>query len=51
MLPAELAREVKRIQFVTSKKETLIQAHSRPYPGRSQILDVRRSISSCASLL
>lgn len=36
----------KRIQFVTSKMETLIQAHSRPYPGQSQILDVRRSISS-----
>jgi len=35
----------KRIQFVTSKMATLIQAHSRPYPGQSQILDVRRSIS------
>ncbi len=35
----------KRIQFVTSKMATLIQAHSRPYPGHSQILDVRRSIA------
>ena len=35
----------KRIQFVTSKMATLIQAHSRPYPGQAQILDVRRSIA------
>lgn len=35
----------KRIQFVTSKMATLIQAQSRPYPGQSQILDVRRSIA------
>jgi GAF domain-containing protein len=35
----------KRIQFVTSKMATLIQATSRPYPGQGQILDVARSIS------
>lgn len=35
----------KRIQFVTSKMASLIQAHSRPYPGQAQILDVRRSIA------
>lgn len=35
----------KRIQFVTAKMATLIQAQSRPYPGQSQILDVRRSIA------
>ena len=36
----------KRIQFVTSKMATLIQAHSRPYPGQTQILDFSRSLSS-----
>ncbi len=35
----------KRIQFVTSKMATLIQATSRPYPGQTQILDVARSVS------
>ena len=36
----------KRIQFVTAKMATLIQATSRPYPGHTQILDVARSVSS-----
>ena len=31
----------KRIQFVTGRMATLIQTHSRPYPGVSAILDVR----------
>ncbi len=35
----------KRIQFVTSKMATLIQANSRAYPGQTQILDLRRSIA------
>ncbi len=35
----------KRIQFVTSKMATLIQAHSRPYPGQTNILDVSGSIA------
>ncbi len=35
----------RRIQFVTSKMATLIQATSRPYPGQTQILDVARSVS------
>ena len=35
----------KRIQFVTSKMATLIQANSKPYPGQAQILDVSRSIA------
>ena len=35
----------KRIQFVTSKMATLIQATSRPYPGQTQILDVAHSLS------
>ncbi|MFN8587291.1 MAG: GAF domain-containing protein [Candidatus Eisenbacteria bacterium] len=39
----------KRIQFVTSKMATLIQAHSRPYPGQAHILDVRRSIAEFAN--
>ena len=34
----------KRIQYVTSKMATLIQANSRPYPGQTNILDVSRSI-------
>ncbi len=33
----------KRIQEVTSRMGTLIQASSRPYPGNSRILDVRGS--------
>lgn len=35
----------KRIQFVTSKMATLIQAHSRPYPGQVQILDLSASVA------
>jgi signal transduction histidine kinase len=35
----------KRIQFVTSKMATLIQATSRPYPGETPILDVVRSLA------
>jgi signal transduction histidine kinase len=36
----------KRIQFVTSRMATLIQATSRPYPGQTQILDLARSLSA-----
>lgn len=39
----------KRIQFVTSKMATLIQAHSRPYPGQVQILDLSRSVAEMES--
>lgn len=35
----------KRIQQVTARMSSVIQAHSRPYPGNSQILDLRRSIT------
>ena len=35
----------KRIQFVTSKMASLIQAHSRPYPGQMSILDLSRSVA------
>jgi len=35
-----------RIQRVTSKMATLIQATSVPYPGETTILDVKRSVSS-----
>lgn len=35
----------KRIQNVTGKMATLIQASSRPYPGQTQILDLRRSLA------
>jgi hypothetical protein len=35
----------KRIQYVTSKMATLIQANSRPYPGQTHILDVTGSLS------
>jgi signal transduction histidine kinase len=35
----------KRIQFVTSKMATLIQANSRPYPGQTNILDVLGSVA------
>lgn len=36
----------KRIQSVTGKMASLIQANSRPYPGQTQILDLRRSLAS-----
>jgi hypothetical protein len=36
----------KRIQSVTGKMATLIQANSRPYPGQTQILDLRGSLAS-----
>lgn len=35
----------KRIQSVTGKMATLIQANSRPYPGQTRILDLRRSLA------
>jgi len=35
----------KRIQFVTNRMATLIQATSRPYPGQTQILDLSRSLA------
>lgn len=35
----------KRIQSVTGKMATLIQANSRPYPGQTHILDLRRSLA------
>jgi GAF domain-containing protein len=35
----------RRIQRVTSKMATLIQASSMPYPGRDKILDVERSLA------
>jgi signal transduction histidine kinase len=35
----------KRIQSVTGKMATLIQANSRPYPGQTQILDLRGSLA------
>jgi GAF domain-containing protein len=35
----------KRIQNVTEKMASLIQANSRPYPGQTQILDLRRSLA------
>jgi GAF domain-containing protein len=35
----------KRIQQVTTKMSTLIQATSRPYPGETPILDLRHSIA------
>jgi signal transduction protein with GAF and PtsI domain len=35
----------RRIQHVTMKMSTLIQASSRPYPGETTILDVHRSVS------
>jgi signal transduction histidine kinase len=35
----------KRIQSVTGRMSTLIQANSRPYPGQTQILDLRRSLA------
>jgi nitrogen-specific signal transduction histidine kinase len=37
--------ETHRIQRVTGKMSTLIQATSMPYPGRSAILDIHHSIS------
>lgn len=36
----------KRIQSVTSKMASLIQATSRPYPGQTQIIDLRRSLAA-----
>ncbi len=35
----------RRIQTVTARMATLIQATSRPYPGRTQILDLTRSVA------
>ena len=35
----------RRIQRVTSKMASLIQATSMPYPGQSSILDVERSVA------
>ena len=35
----------KRIQDVTGRMSSLIQATSRPYPGQTQILDLRRSLA------
>ena len=35
----------KRIQHVTGKMATLIQANSRPYPGQTAILDLRGSLA------
>jgi len=35
----------KRIQSVTGKMATLIQANSRPYPGQTRILDLRGSLA------
>lgn len=35
----------KRIQNVTGKMATLIQANSRPYPGQTRILDLRGSLA------
>ena len=52
-LSPELRRKIeimhesaRRIQRVTSKMATLIQATSMPYPGEGAILDVKRSIGS-----
>lgn len=36
----------RRIQWVTNRMATLIQATSRPYPGQMQILDVLRSVAT-----
>jgi signal transduction histidine kinase len=35
----------RRIQEVTTKMSTLIQATSMPYPGEAPILDIRRSVA------
>lgn len=35
----------RRIQAVTGRMASLIQAHSRPYPGAVQILDLARSVT------
>ena len=40
-----ILNETHRIQRVTGKMSTLIQATSMPYPGQSAILDVHHSIS------
>jgi len=39
----------RRIQQVTGRMATLIQATSRPYPGQTQIIDLRGSIASSES--
>jgi len=41
-----ILESARRIQHVTSKMETLIQASSIPYPGGDAILDVESSVSS-----
>jgi signal transduction histidine kinase len=37
--------EAKRIEAVTSRMGSLIQAASAPYPGHAAIIDVRRSVA------
>lgn len=51
-MPAEVRAKIDniylaadRIQRVTKKMATLIQATSMPYPGESTILDIRRSVA------
>jgi K+-sensing histidine kinase KdpD len=41
-----ILESARRIQRVTGKMATLIQASSMPYPGREEILDVERSLAS-----
>ena len=41
-----ILESARRIQRVTGKMATLIQASSMPYPGRDAILDVERSLAS-----
>lgn len=40
-----ILESARRIQRVTGKMATLIQASSMPYPGREKILDVERSLA------
>jgi GAF domain-containing protein len=40
-----ILESARRIQRVTGKMATLIQASSMPYPGRDKILDVERSLA------
>lgn len=40
-----ILESARRIQRVTGKMATLIQASSMPYPGREKILDVRHSLA------
>ena len=40
-----ILESARRIQHVTTKMSTLIQASSRPYPGDTTILDIHRSVS------